>query len=258
MKKRKMNQYEKEMAELSSKNNKHSQNIIEVVSSSSLFKYFLGGMVIFGVCFVCCLFVFQVLLTQIGVEGYSMQPTINASAYGDSGQYNTDSVYYTKSKNIEYKDIVIIKGGKTDSGDKIIKRVIATPGQTITLKKFKETLGVNPLIYYNIYINGKKLSESYISKESLFLRYTMLESKNYQYYNSLIVELKNNGEFSHKMGENEYFVMGDNRNNSTDSRFFGPITKDDIIGKVLIQIKPNESLFKSIWRSLFGTINIYC
>ena len=163
-----MNQYEKEMAELSSKNNKHSQNIIEVVSSSSLFKYFLGGMVIFGVCFVCCLFVFQVLLTQIGVEGYSMQPTINASAYGDSGQYNTDSVYYTKSKNIEYKDIVIIKGGKTDSGDKIIKRVIATPGQTITLKKFKETLGVNPLIYYNIYINGKKLSESYISKESLF------------------------------------------------------------------------------------------
>ena len=54
-------------------------NIIEIVAKSSIFKYFLGGMVIFGICFIACLFTFQILLTQIGVVGYSMQPTINIS-----------------------------------------------------------------------------------------------------------------------------------------------------------------------------------
>ena len=90
------------------------------------------------------------------------------------------------------------------------------------------------------------------------LRYTLLESKNYQYYNTLIQSLKKNGEFSDTMGENEYFVMGDNRNNSTDSRFFGPIQKSDILGKVVIQIRPNENLFQSIWHSLFGRKMLYC
>ena len=86
----------------------------------------------------------------------------------------------------------------------------------------------------------------------MLLKYTVLESKNYQYYNSLITSLRVNKEFSHTMGKDEYFIMGDNRNNSTDSRFFGPITSQDILGKVVLQIKPNQNLFQSIWHKLFG------
>lgn len=258
MNKRKMNQFEKNMAGIEQDENFHNPNIIEVISSTSLFKYFLGGMIIFGVCFVSCLFVFQVLLTQIGVVGYSMQPSINASAYGENGELNTDSVYYINSSKINYKDIVIVDGGKTDSGDKIIKRVIALPGQTITFKNVREVIDANSHFQVEVYVNNIKLNETYIKPEAMILKYAILESKHYQYYNTLIQELKTNKEFSHTLGKNEYFIMGDNRNNSTDSRFFGPIKKSDILGKVVIQIKPGENLFQSLWNSLFGYKKLYC
>ncbi len=233
-------------------------SVIEIVTNSSIFKYFLGGMVIFGVCFIVCLFVFNILLTQIGVVGYSMQPTINASALGNDGEINTDTVYYIKSDKIENKDIVIINGGKTDSGDKLIKRVVATPGQTITIKNVREIVDANIHIFIEIYVDGVKLNEDYIKDEKMTLKYTILESKNYQYYNHLVQALRTNREFSHTMNENEYFVMGDNRNNSTDSRYFGPITSDYILGKVVLQIKPGQNLFNAIWNRLFGVKQLYC
>ena len=227
-------------------------NTIEILSNSSIFKYFLSGMVIFGICFISCLFVFQILLTQIGVKGYSMQPTINASAYGDEGQYNNDYVYYFNSNKIASKDIVIIKGGKTDSGDKIIKRIIATPGQTITFKKTKETLlNANLVLYVDVYVNGIKLEETYINEEQMLIQYNILESPKYQYYNNLVHALKNNGEFTQTLEKNQYFVLGDNRNLSVDSRYFGPISKDDILGKVILQIQHGESLLLAIWNALF-------
>ena len=45
-------------------------------------------------------------------------------------------------------------------------------------------------------------------------------------------------DFSTTLGEDEYFIMGDNRTNSTDSRIFGPISRDEIIGKTSLTILP--------------------
>lgn len=81
----------------------------------------------------------------------------------------------------------------------VIKRVIAIPGDTIEIK--------NNIVY----LNGEILEETYLNEDMI-----TPDIKPY--------ELK----------ENEYFVMGDNRNHSTDSRNIGPIHIDDIIGKMVL------------------------
>lgn len=90
----------------------------------------------------------------------------------------------------------------------LVKRVIAVEGDEITLTSEGE-----------IFISGEKISESYLPA-----------NQNIFYINQTIV-----------VGEGEVFVMGDNRNNSFDSRFFGTIAEDDIFGKfVLIYWPPSR------------------
>ena len=98
---------------------------------------------------------------------------------------------YKFSQKIERNDIVVID---TDSSEGyIIKRVIALPNETV-----EYTNG-------NMYINGKKVSDNYADGETE--DFPKIE-----------------------LGKNEYFVMGDNRVWSKDSRIIGPINKEDIVG----------------------------
>jgi len=90
----------------------------------------------------------------------------------------------------------------------LVKRVIAVEGNEITLTSEGE-----------IFINGEKISESYLPA-----------NQNIFYINQTIV-----------VGEGEVFVMGDNRNNSFDSRFFGTIAEDDIFGKFVLIYWPPSS-----------------
>ena len=82
----------------------------------------------------------------------------------------------------------------------IIKRIIGLPGETIEYKDNQ------------LYVNGKKMKEN---------------------YGSDITE-----DFSVKVGKGSYFVLGDNRTNSMDSRYFGSFKKKDIIGKTSLTIFP--------------------
>ena len=83
----------------------------------------------------------------------------------------------------------------------LVKRVIAIVGDEITLTSEGE-----------IFINGEKITEDYLP-----------EDQNIFYINQTVV-----------INEGEVFVMGDNRNNSFDSRFFGTIPENDIFGKFVI------------------------
>lgn len=83
----------------------------------------------------------------------------------------------------------------------LVKRVIAIEGDEIVLTTEGE-----------IFINGEKIVENYLP-----------DDQNISYINQTLV-----------VSENEVFVMGDNRNNSFDSRFFGTIPEDDIFGKFVI------------------------
>jgi len=108
-----------------------------------------------------------------------------------------------KFTEISRGDIVAIYLPEEDKD--LVKRVIGLPGEEINLTDNGE-----------IYIDGEKLNEPYISEN--------VEP----YYNNEFFELD----------PDQYFLMGDNRNNSSDSRVFGPVKSSLIFGKVFFIYGP--------------------
>ncbi len=113
---------------------------------------------------------------------------------------------YTFSKP-ERGDIIIFKY-PDDETQNFVKRVIGLPGETVTIKEAK------------VYINGSEepLDESYLKEEWV----------------------RDNGPFEFEVPEGCYFVMGDNRNSSKDSRYWTNtyVTEDEIIGKAIFVYFP--------------------
>ena len=235
-------------------------------------KFFIGGglysfLMTFGVVFLVSLFFFQVFMSPIKVVGKSMQPTINSSVLSDEDQDHCDIVYYHKQDTYTNEDIVIISN-KDDSYVKsanpekpvnfLIKRVIACPGDTIT---FYVTNYENGTYYYDVSVknsDGKTitLSEDYTNEDMKFTHGEYLVNKNYyETYNQIFSELakstaENYTSYTFTVSEDKYFVMGDNRNHSEDSRYFGAVDTDSISGKVLLQVPYGSNIWKALWLKL--------
>lgn len=107
----------------------------------------------------------------------------------------------------KYGDIVVFPHDDGQVKELYIKRVIAVPGDVLTI-----TGG-------EVYINGKKMDSS-ITNEG----YTSGEIKNFE------------------IPDGQIFVMGDNREHSSDSRLFGCVNIDDVTGKGLIRLYPFDEL----------------
>ena len=104
-----------------------------------------------------------------------------------------------KLSNIDYGDIVVLDEEK--EGEIIIKRIIGMPKDTVSIKD------------NTVYVNGEELEEDYAYGET----------SDYE-------EIT--------LGDDEYFILGDNRPISKDSRYFGPVKEDEIIGKVIFRLWP--------------------
>ncbi len=149
----------------------------------------------------------------VHVEGISMFATL-------------DDQDYLIANKIDYRlhapqrgDIIILRPPTNNSTD-FIKRIIGLPGERILIRG-----GV-------VYINGHRLDEPYLPE-------------------AWIVDANwpDNSSTGYLLGPDQYFVMGDNRNRSQDSRFFGPISRDRIDGKAWFRIWPLNH-FGNIYASM--------
>ncbi len=168
---------------------------------ASVGQFLLSFLETIVVALVISIVLYLFIMTPHEVIGSSMYPT-----YKDGEYLMANKVVYKLSEP-RRGDVIIFKYSDTQD---FIKRVIGLPGDQVMLKDGY------------IYINGTKLEESGYLDSSVY---------------------SNGGEYLHEgetitVPEGQYFVCGDNRQHSSDSRTFGPIEKANIKGKAWIVYFP--------------------
>ena len=146
--------------------------------------------------------IFTFGIRMLGVDGHSM---LNTLQHGDRLMVVNPIFYH----DYKYGDIVILRKTGVFDNEPIVKRVIATGGQTVDID-FSE--GV-------VYVDGEALEEDYIREPTYTAEGT---------------------EFPLTVPEGSIFVMGDNRNGSSDSRDYrlGTVDTRYVIGKAAFPLFP--------------------
>lgn len=162
-------------------------------TNAILWKQFLVLLLVGGLCVAAYFVISRYVVTPVIIQGRSMQPTLKDGECYFLNRY----VYLFKSP--ERGDLVVIKDPGHD--DFAVKRIIGKPGDWLNLRDG------------SVFLNGRRLDESYLPKtERTFA--PDLHEKWIQ------------------LGNEQYFVMGDNRSNSEDSRYYGRITNKMILGQI--------------------------
>jgi len=148
------------------------------------------------------LFVFQVF----EIEGSSMEPSF----------YNNE---YLLIEKISYRvhpprrgDVVVFKY-PNDQQVNYIKRIIGLPGESVRVEGGK------------VFVNGQSLTEAYLPPNEQTLVNGTIDRP-----------------YEVTLATDQYFMMGDNREHSSDSRNWGPLAKDLIIGRTSIVIFPHQDV----------------
>lgn len=136
------------------------------------------------------------------VRGASMEPTFHTGEY-----LVVDQLTY-HFEEPERGDVIIMKYPK-DESVYFIKRIIGLPGETVELN------GTKVIVHRGVGLEPITLDQSYVPAD------------------------ENRPEYAtYTLGPDEYFVMGDNRNESSDSRVWGTLPRKDIVGRALVRLFP--------------------
>jgi len=135
------------------------------------------------------------LFQKVVVDGDSMKPTLrNDQAF----MLNRVELLFRKP---QWGDIVVIRD--PEDGGLSVKRVVAVENQSVELAGGK------------VFVNGLKLPEAYLLPGTLTFSYRVYDHERFQ------------------CGEGQYFLLGDNRGESADSRVYGPVPRQNILGVVV-------------------------
>lgn len=159
----------------------------------------------FAIVLIVAFLLRKVVVQPFVVEGSSMEPNFHNSEY-----LLVDQLSY-RFHQPKRGDVIIFKA-PTNPNVNYIKRVIGLPGETVEIKSGK------------VYINSKLLDESFLKEMQ----------------QTLIYASKTKG-LTTTLGEKELFVMGDNRDNSSDSREWGTLPEQNIIGRVFLIVYPFDN-----------------
>lgn len=139
------------------------------------------------------------LFVVIPTRFYIFSPfVVNGEAMSPAYNNNDYLLINKFSEDFSRGDVIVFQYEK-QPGAFLIKRIIGLPGEKVEIKNGK------------VFINDRALNESYYSGETA-------------------------GDTSVTLTQDQYFVLGDNRTKSLDSRIFGPITKSSIEGKVFYRV----------------------
>lgn len=145
--------------------------------------------------------IYGIFFGTIVISGSSMEPSYSS---GDIVVIRTDNDDIKAGDSVTISGKLLSERNGTEYED-MIKRVIGTPGQKVSI------------IENQVYIDDVAIVEDYIREE-----------------------MKDGMNIEVQLGDDEFFVMGDNRNYSLDSRAYGPVTREMIRGYTLFNIRKGK------------------
>ena len=197
------------------------------------FKELMSWIVPIAIGLLLALLIKQFAFQFVRVDGPSMQPNLQ----------NNERVVCLKQAKIHRGSVVVFDSNGVDPQVSVkteyVKRVIGLPGDTVEAKNG------------NLYVNGKKVDQSYISKSERSSGTGTWTLHSISQENSWVLH---NG--AYKVPKGEYFVLGDHRSVSNDSRYWGFVPKSKIVGVVKVgfwnRTQPAKNNINQQWKHFFA------
>ena len=196
------------------------------------FKDFVKELVETAIFVIVALIIIKFFLVEMRwIPSASMHPTLiekdrivvdRVTRFFREPQRGDILIFYPPSTVLEYTPFKLFRRLTGIKCDDIayIKRVVGLPGEKLEIKKADDGS-------YAVYINDEKLGEPYIQS-----RYDFNDCTEYMFCGPMTIP------------EGQYFMMGDNRGNSQDSRYWGFLPKENIIGRAVTIFWPLNRIRK--------------